>query len=301
MNMSLRRCTILAATVAALLGGPGAPASARDESFSVPMRRDVGGRVTVDAVLNGGHRLVALVDTRFSSQLLIKPEAAARAQLKAPRFLPAKSGRGVDGSTQAGRWAPVKIVRLGDQPGDWDMLGLVADRSVLKHDAILGMRFLGKYDITFNFEAGLLKLAPKGTLDNPPTGALSWASCGKRTATFSIGGCGEDAVYVDTGGQVTVMNLEMARRLGLPDGLTGRPEGPLTGAAGGKVPTMRYAHPVNLKGLRLPSILVAEFDGGADCKAPCAKAILGMDVLGQAKSLSFTDARITIVPSRAAL
>lgn len=261
--------------------------------ITVPFAVDEDRRLVVDLALQGGP-VKALVDTGTTPNIILQPAAAERVKLRYVPFLRTARASGVDGKGARGRLALVKIVRLGATAGDWDVPGVVIETPILKYDALLGMGLLDDYDVEFDFQRREIRLAERERTH--AVGPSGFANCMPDRPSLSlVGRCGEAMVFIDTGAKRTTMNPAMAARLGLPAGAEGRSE-PGRGASGRAVPATRYEHPVEVAGLRLPSILVADLPDQGGCKSPCARMQLGMDALGGLSGMTVTRSHIAFRP-----
>ncbi|WAC61325.1 aspartyl protease family protein [Brevundimonas sp. SL130] len=250
------------------------------------------GRIYIQTVVSG-QSLNALVDTGLSSPFLTTPATASRLALRFIPIVRTAPMRGVDGRGVRGRIAGVKITSLGGAPGDWDLAAVVVDVPILRAEAMVGMDFLDGYDAAFDFRLRRLTLDEPGQAE---TGAAGFVNCDAAKPRFSLDDrCEATAIYVDTGGQTTLINPQMAALLNVQDGSEGVPT-VIRGASGREVSAIRYNRPILVRGLPVASVVVVDFPPRGGCSAPCPEMILGMDTLGQFASLRLTRKSITITP-----
>jgi Aspartyl protease len=275
--------------IAILLTFSGCSSEQQPNQIIVPYIQDSTGRIAIDLIANDGKTMRALVDSGTSTFFFLKPELAKRLNLT---FVPliTRQINGVTGVGSKARFAFLKITRMGDTLGDWDVFPGVGDAYIGQHEALMGMGFLNLFDVDFDLKRKQLRLLRKGT-QRREQGSVSFKNCDASKPQFSLSGvCGRDVIYVDTGARRTAANPDMlqllAKSIHLGKGLEAEP---IKGVNGRTLPAQSYAINSNIAGLRVRHLVVANFRGRGGCKFPCAELILGMDTLGSLDRLKITE------------
>jgi predicted aspartyl protease len=262
---------------------------APQQHIVVPFYQDARQRVAIEVQASDGQGLGVMIDTGFSSSLMMRPEVAKRFNLTFIPFISRKIG-GVTSSGSRARFAFFKITKIGTTPGDWDMAVGVVDALMVGHEAIIGMNFLSQFDLDIEFKSHQL------TLETPkkmtiPQGSSTFRNCDEQKPQFSLTKlCGRDPVYVDTGAARTVANPMMLSLLSKSIHFgKGTPTKSIRGVNGKTLPAMSYETAATIAGIPVRQLVVANFRGRGGCKFPCAELILGMDTLGSLDRLKITE------------
>lgn len=131
------------------------PAVSAPQSYRVPLQR-IGNAFFVDAVVNGSAKVRLHVDTG-ASQTVILPKLAERLRLDMDRadILPVETANGV----VLTRMTQVRSITVGAATvRDVDVI--VHDVELSKSDGLLGMSFLGQFQVTLDTSRNTMILTP---------------------------------------------------------------------------------------------------------------------------------------------